>query len=103
MTRMGLESFYFSPIFLQRTSDDFKNNRKMPMETMQPLLSREVSQQVQPIVILPKSLQRVEFIPNFTPAYAITNSIACLVKVKISVFNESWHLAANSGKTCSSN
>ena len=53
--------------------------------------------EAQPNAVLLSSLQRVEFIPKFTPACAIT--IASFVKVKISDFqtvlqNEYWLLAA---------
>ena len=45
--------------------------------------------EAQPSAIVPSSLQRVEFIPNFTPACAIT--IASFVKIKISDFQNRFH------------
>ena len=49
--------------------------------------------EVQPSAILPSSLQRVEFIPKFHPAHAITqiNTKAYFVKVKISDFHIHLH------------
>ena len=45
MMRTGFRKLYFFSYFLQRTSHDFENNRKMlPMETYQPLLCWKVSQ-----------------------------------------------------------